>query len=266
MGINVLAPFVAFGNTATSNVINGTYISGTISTGSISLTADSIPYVLGATSVSSGATLSIDSGAIIKFATSTTRLTVNGVLDVNGTTQSPVYFTSLKDDSAGGDTNNDGGSSGSAYDWKDIYINNNGIANIDHAITRYGSSNGGTNNGANIYNYNGTLDLINSTVSNGYYGVWQGSSTANSTISSSVISNNNKYGLYAQNGSANFSVSNSSIDKGNKYYGLFATYAPDVYAQYNWWGDASGPYPFGSGATVSSHVDYSNALTSTPVW
>ena len=49
-------------------------------------------------------TLTIEEGVIVKFGTDN-ELYVWGTLNVNGTPQKPVVFTSFKDDSHGGDTN-----------------------------------------------------------------------------------------------------------------------------------------------------------------
>jgi hypothetical protein len=90
--------------------------------------------------VSAGVTLTIGPGTIVKFRerSSETGLVIDGTLNVNGTSNSKVYFTSLRDDSAGGDTNADGSStSPSPDDWKRIYFRANSSGTISYVELRY---------------------------------------------------------------------------------------------------------------------------------
>ena len=91
--------------------------------------------------VPSGVTLTINPGAVIKFAPGAS-LTVQtgGALFAQGTVSLPITFTSIKDDSVGGDSNGDGNATvPAAGDWDSIYISG-GDATFDHVVVTYGAS------------------------------------------------------------------------------------------------------------------------------
>ncbi|MBN2137174.1 MAG: LEPR-XLL domain-containing protein, partial [Sedimentisphaerales bacterium] len=81
------------------------------------------PYrVTGDLTINPGVTLTIAEGVVVKFNGGRSMI-VNGTLDARGTEAEPIIFTSYRDDSAGGDTNGDGPSSGVAGDWEALYFN-----------------------------------------------------------------------------------------------------------------------------------------------
>ena len=86
------------------------------------LLSGEVYHALGDLSVPAGMVLTIEPGAIVKFDQSVDLL-VDGRLDVNVADQSTVYFTSLFDDSIGGDSNGDGGATSPARgDWNGIIV------------------------------------------------------------------------------------------------------------------------------------------------
>src|SRR5262249_22498492 len=88
-------------------------------------------------------------------------ITINGTLSAQGTAAQPIIFSSYRDDSAGGDTNNDGNSSGSSADWHNILFTSTSTGNmLDHVEVRYA---GGANGAAVIAN-GAPLTLSNSTI------------------------------------------------------------------------------------------------------
>ncbi len=108
--------------TFTNNSINGVVVDyGTI-TANLTWDNPGVVYVVSSLSVAAGETLTLGAGDIIKASLGYNGLTVNGTLSVNGTSTQPVVFTSIRDDTAGGDTNNDGSTtSPAAGDWNGLY-------------------------------------------------------------------------------------------------------------------------------------------------
>ncbi len=86
--------------------------------------------------VPTGQTLTVQPGAIVKFAPAT-QLAVNGHLHVAATAANRATFTAIADDSAGGDTNGDGPSSGSPGSWLTVNVNPNGTVAISGLDIRY---------------------------------------------------------------------------------------------------------------------------------
>lgn len=103
-------------------VVTPTIVSSDIES-DITWKQDGSPYlVTNSILVKKGATLTIEAGVIVKFEDEA-RLVVNGSIDAEGTAKYPIYFTSAKDDTLGGDTNNDGDSTTpSKGDWDVVTI------------------------------------------------------------------------------------------------------------------------------------------------
>ena len=122
------------------------YVSGTIAQNTI---WSGLVAVRGAVTVAAGATLTVQPGTVVKFATSADgytpgSLTVQGTLQVLGTASQPVIFTSLYDDAAGGDTDGDGGATAPrAGDWGFLQLASaSASSSLDYAEIRYAGGGG----------------------------------------------------------------------------------------------------------------------------
>jgi hypothetical protein len=188
--------------------------------------------------VAFGKSLTVNPGVIVKLDTEKS-LIVNGKLVASGTVDNPIYFTSYKDDTIGGDTNGGGSGFGALSDWENIVFNDSSddTSIIDHAIIRFAGD-------APPYGgpYGG-LHLVN----------------ASPKIQNATISDN-KYAGISANSSQPILGCNNILNNSN--YGIVNA-TPDILitAKNQWWGDPSGPYhpiknPGGLGNAVSDGVDF----------
>lgn len=118
------------------------------------------PYVINfPTTVYPGATLSIDPGVVVKFEGSGS-LVVEGALQAAGTTSEKIHFTSIKDDSVGGDTNADGASTlPSVSDWQGIlFMNASSPSTVANAEVRFA--------GVGIENHGSDISVSDTVLSN----------------------------------------------------------------------------------------------------
>jgi hypothetical protein len=123
--------------------------------------------------VPSGVTLAIDPGAVLKSGTGPP-ISVEGTLDAIGTPTDPVTFTSMNDNSIGGNTGNGSPAGGDFYG---IIVDGSGSLNLQYATIDYART-GVTATGA------GSIDQENSLIENSNTGV-----SANTTGSVRLINN-----------------------------------------------------------------------------
>ena len=261
--------------TAYNTPYGGLWIRGGTLTTNSAWNQTGIVYILGDNlTVAGGSTLTIAPGVIVKvkyesYSGDKRSLVVNGTLNVNGTAGAPVYFTSTRDDTVGGDTNGDSNSTSPlAGDWQSIHFRSGSSGALSHLIIRYGGYPYGV---VRIEDASPAFShcAIHHNSNAGVY-VYANMQSAAPTFSYCTV-RNNPIGLHSQSNSPNIAnpVINNSEIYNNTNYGVYnATSGNWIDAINNWWGNDSGPYDptasctdgdcnnAGTGDRVNNYVQY----------
>ena len=179
-------------------------------------------HLRGSLTIEAGASLVLPEGAELRFPGSGHFL-VYGTLTAQGTSSAPITFTANTDTPAAGF-------------WDGLYLISGSSATLDYLTVEYAGYDDGyvwpDNTGVEIHSSDVTIS--NSTIHhNTGLGVYV--CGAQPAIRFSEIYGNTDYGLYNCN-------SNTTVD-----------------AHHNWWGDASGPAPYGSGNGINYRTCWDSA-------
>ena len=215
-----------------------------------------VPYeVVGSFTIDGGDTLTIDAATIVKM--NRCSVTINGGFYCEGVAGAPVVFTSIKDDTWGGDSNGDGaGTTPVAGDWYHIrYTSSASGGQLDHVVLPYGGyGNGYTLRVESISPAINDLTIENGSTHGLYLSGGCASQIARSTFSGAT------YGVFSEQGS-NPTFTDCNIT-GNSSWGIYnADSGTTVSAENCWWGSDTGPYhagtnPSGTGDAVTDYVDF----------
>ena len=190
----------------------------------ISLDQTALPYtVMGDIVVSQSASLTISKGTRFKMWPGTD-FYISGSLYAVGTSGDSIIFTSYRDDTIDGDTNNDGPSTGVRGDWGGIKFTGEKASQsqVQFVSIKYGASSGyGNNRAALIFDNSSPL------------------------VSNTSISNTKYYGVECLNGaSPDFGGGNQNSPGGNQFIGFlddpsryffYNQSAKTIFAKFNFW-------------------------------
>lgn len=146
---------------------------------------DGIPFVIsGNITIPANETLTIEPGVVVKgfkqyWPLNNASFTIEGKLIALGSSTNPIHFSSIHDDSVGGDTNDDADMySPNSLDWEGILVEVGGEVEMDYVKISYAGevikNNGGdinitnseiTNSGC-VVNYYGTMSIEDSIIEN----------------------------------------------------------------------------------------------------
>jgi len=134
-------------NQVSNNLINGILVHSESIFDQDVVWGSNLPYVLTSNFgdyiiVSEGKTLTLEPGTVLKPSSPHyIALLIKGTLLAQAASGSEIVFTSIKDDSFGGDTNNDGATLPANGDWKNIEFISGSSGVLDHVFIYYGDTN-----------------------------------------------------------------------------------------------------------------------------
>lgn len=240
-------------NTLSGNASNAIWVAGKIAE-STTWEDRGYPIVLPggfAQKIAAGVTLTLGPGLVVKLSQGPTSwVQVDGELIAEGTTENPITFTSIKDDSVGGDTNADGSATQpAAGDWRGFIFSPGtsnqgpGRASLDYVHARYGgapASCGQCGGGGPMFDFSGPAT--------------GGPTSAASSVRHSKLEHTVRPAVFVSGDSWAGSAPTISHNRFRAIssYAIQKTGSQILVAPLNDFGCESGPLPFGCGVPVSN--------------
>ena len=213
MSLDMVSNASILGTTFSNNAVNGVAISG----GSLTVDmvwddSDVVYWLSGPLTIPVGRTLTIKAGQVIKGFLLDSGFLVDGKLLAQGTFEQPITITSRDDDTAGGDTNNNGPISIGLEDWAGIEVRARSTGNVfDHLDLRYTDGARGAAGAVRVTN--GQAILSNSKIRNAAgFGV-AARTTGELTITNTQITSHGDSAILAESGGV-VTATNNTIDDG----------------------------------------------------
>ena len=235
-------------NSYSENGTNGMVLSGNITQNTVWPASNSPYVVLGGSGgsrgswhpmkINAGFGLTIQPGVIVKpytlyNPTGDTCIVAYGTLNADG-----AVFTSIKDDSYGGDTNGDGNASAPAPgDWGNIEFGPGTSGTIANSVLRFGGNNpdrGNPGEGVELFVNAASPTVTGTAVSYSYDKGIEIYNTTTASIHYNDVFGNANYGIYFE------------------YYYFSYSGSVSMDASTNYWGSKHGPKPYGRGNTYGN--------------
>ena len=181
-------------NTGLNNGINGIILEGTVGSTTIGNNPN-FPYVIQSITIPANTSVTTAPGVVFKLdhehSAGGSLLGIYGDFTGSENKGKPIIFTSLQDDTFGGDTNNDGSNSfPSPGDWRSVVVYSSGTIKLNYTFIQYG----GYPQDSQLQILSGDAQLDNITIQysmkNGFY-----AEDTSLTLQNSTISNNSGFGF-----------------------------------------------------------------------